>query len=61
MVQASKLDQLQQAWKDKGSPPCDHPTLDKEYALGGGSDDWGCLTCGERFTRAELRALGRQP
>lgn len=47
MTQAKKFNQLQKEWKEKGSPPCDHPMRDKEYDLGADTGDRGCLICGE--------------
>lgn len=41
-------------WAAKGSPPCDHPKLIKEYYLGMQTGDKVCNTCGYEFTPPEL-------
>lgn len=33
-VQIKGVQELQREWKEKGNPPCGHPTIDKEYYLG---------------------------
>jgi hypothetical protein len=43
----SKLVDLRNQWEAKGNPPCDHPTVDKEYDLGGQTGDLACTVCGE--------------
>ena len=40
---------LQEAWKAKGSPPCDHPRKEKERLNGMQTGDKVCTTCGEEF------------
>jgi hypothetical protein len=38
---------LREAWKAQGSPPCDHPIVDKERMdRGEHSGDFVCTTCG---------------
>ena len=61
VVQADKLAQLRREHAASGGAPCEHPTRDKEYILGGQSGDFGCLTCGEEFTRAEEMQLRSRP
>lgn len=56
-MQADKAKQLRHAWSAKGSPPCDHPKLVKEYILGAQTDDKICATCGEDFAPAEWRVM----
>jgi hypothetical protein len=58
-MQADKGKQLRDAWVAKGSPPCEHPQLTREYILGANTGDKICTTCGEDFSPAELRAMGR--
>lgn len=41
---------LQGEWKAKGSPPCDHPHLEKERGYQGmDTGDKICTTCGAEF------------
>ena len=58
-MQADKAKQLRDAWAAQGSSPCDHPELAKEYILGSNTGDKVCTTCGEDFSPAELKAMGR--
>ncbi|MFI5859138.1 hypothetical protein [Streptomyces parvulus] len=44
---------LQKAWEAKGSPPCDHPHTEKEYASGMQTGDVVCTTCGAEFWRSK--------
>jgi hypothetical protein len=44
---------LKRAWEAKGSPPCEHPQLDKEYHLGAQTGDVVCMTCGESWWDAD--------
>ena len=55
MVQMAEVAKIRAAWVAKGDPPCDHPKTDKEYALGGGTGDVACMTCGRSWMR------GRKP
>lgn len=41
--------QLRKQWKAQGSPPCDHPYLEKEQYLGANTTDKVCTTCGAGF------------
>ena len=50
-MQEKKGAQLRKEWAEKGSPPCVHPTLAKEYFLGADSEDSICTTCGETWWR----------
>ncbi|MFE1344712.1 hypothetical protein [Streptomyces sp. NPDC058757] len=50
---------LQRAWQAKGAPPCAHPEMDVEFDLGGRTGDKVCTTCGESFSREELKEMGR--
>jgi hypothetical protein len=43
VTQAKKFAELRRDWEAKGSPPCDHPSRDKEYDLGADAGDRGCL------------------
>lgn len=52
-MQMSEFAKLEKEWKAKGSPPCDHPTVDREYYLGSGTGDEGCTVCGEVWPRGE--------
>ncbi|MFJ2961150.1 hypothetical protein ACIPIC_02435 [Streptomyces collinus] len=40
---------LRDEWAAKGSPPCSHPRLEKEYWQGSDTGDKVCDTCGELF------------
>lgn len=61
--------ELRERWKAKGSPPCDHPTLDREYYVDktlsrsdphrSNTGDKVCTTCGEDFSPQELHEMGR--
>jgi transposase-like protein len=53
----SEAVQIQQQWEAKGSPPCDHPTVRREYYLGAATGDYICSTCGESFSRQEWREM----
>ncbi|MEU9411343.1 hypothetical protein AB0E08_37385 [Streptomyces sp. NPDC048281] len=57
MVQMSDVAKIRQRWIDAGSPACEHRELDQEFYLGARDDDWACLTCGEEFSRQEVRAM----
>ncbi|WP_405506295.1 hypothetical protein OG323_05910 [Streptomyces cyaneofuscatus] len=46
MADASRL---QQDWAAKGSPPCEHPQLEKERLNGMDTGDKICNTCGQTF------------
>ncbi|WP_199828548.1 hypothetical protein [Streptomyces sp. WM6372] len=41
--------QVRREWADKGSPPCEHPQIEKEYHLGSDTGDKVCTTCGQCF------------
>jgi hypothetical protein len=58
-MQKHKAEQLRIRWAEQGSPPCDHPELDREYDLGGDTSDKVCTTCGEVFWPEKLREMGR--
>lgn len=49
----------QRDWREKGSPPCEHPDLDSEFYLGSRTGDKVCTTCGEDFSPQELTEMGR--
>lgn len=53
MTQARKFTELRREWAESGSPPCNHPEVDKEYVLGSDTGDEGCLVCGEVWPRRE--------
>jgi hypothetical protein len=46
MVQMDEAQELRRRWKEAGSPPCDHPELDREYCMGSHTGDRVCLVCG---------------
>jgi hypothetical protein len=50
-MQSDRGNRLRKAWAEKGNPPCDHATLDKEYYLGADTEDLICTTCGETWWR----------
>jgi hypothetical protein len=56
LVQMDEAKRLREKWAEKGSPPCDHPVLIKEYYLGAQTMDKICNMCGEEFTPADLLA-----
>ncbi|MGW2595456.1 hypothetical protein ACWCXC_35000 [Streptomyces sp. NPDC001515] len=58
-MQAADATRLQKEWEAKGSPPCEHPRLAKEYYLSSQTGDKVCTTCGEDFSPAELKKMGR--
>ncbi|MFE3471344.1 MULTISPECIES: hypothetical protein [unclassified Streptomyces] len=58
-MQAAEAAKLQQQWKAKGSPPCEHPQLEREYHLSMNTGDKVCTTCGEDFSRPEWKQMGR--
>lgn len=49
MVQLTKVREIREAWEAKGSPPCDHPSTDREYYLGSHTGDDACLVCGDSW------------
>lgn len=58
-MQMDEANRRRAEWEAKGSPSCDHPSIDREFYLGSHTGDWACHTCGETFTRNELRQMGR--
>ncbi|MDQ0791945.1 hypothetical protein [Streptomyces sp. B1I3] len=48
-MDSNETTRLQEAWKAKGSPPCDHPHKEKERHLGAQTGDKVCTTCGKEF------------
>ena len=44
---------LRQNWAIKGSPPCTHPTLDKERLWGKFTGNYICTVCGKSYTYDE--------
>jgi hypothetical protein len=44
---------LREEWEAKGSPPCDHPRVEKERARGADTGDTACTTCGQNFFRGK--------
>jgi hypothetical protein len=50
-MQMAKANELREAWAAKGNPPCEHPSLDKEYHLGSDTGDVVCASCGECWSR----------
>ena len=53
-MQTEKATELQRKW---GGKPCDHPSFDNEYYLGGSTGDYVCTTCGEVFMPDEYRKI----
>jgi hypothetical protein len=49
MVQMIEAARILREWKKRGSPPCDHPRLEKEYHLGSDTGDKVCMECGGSF------------
>lgn len=45
-MQMSKRVKLLEAWEKKGDPPCDHPSIDREYTGSSHTGDWVCTICG---------------
>lgn len=54
-MQNSEANRLQEEWERKGNPPCDHPTIDKEYYLGSATGDYVCTVCGKSGSRDGLK------
>jgi len=48
-MQMDEAQRLRDDWEAKGSPPCAHPSLVKEYWQGSDTGDKVCETCGELF------------
>lgn len=48
---------LRAQWGDK---PCDHPSVEKEYSIGGFSGEHVCSQCGKEFTTAERQLIESQ-
>ncbi|MFZ3473078.1 hypothetical protein ACODT3_10910 [Streptomyces sp. 4.24] len=44
-----EVQRAQQEWAAKGSPPCDHPHIEKERIQGSDTGDKVCTTCGQCF------------
>lgn len=40
---------LRSKWQAKGSPPCEHPRVEKERMQGMDTGDKVCTTCGQTF------------
>jgi hypothetical protein len=47
MVQMDKVAEIRKAWEAAGSPPCEHPDVEREYYLGSNTGDRVCVRCGE--------------
>lgn len=47
IMQLSRAAELREDWAKKGNPPCDHPSIEKEYYQGAQTGDYVCTTCGE--------------
>lgn len=52
-MQLAKFQQKVRAWAERGNPPCDHPSVDKEYFLGSDTGDEGCTVCGSTWPRGQ--------
>ncbi|MFF9175997.1 hypothetical protein [Streptomyces sp. NPDC014793] len=48
-MQMDEAARLRSEWEAKGSPPCDHPSLVKEYWQGSDTGDKVCEKCGQTF------------
>ncbi|MDQ1177271.1 hypothetical protein QE416_002007 [Microbacterium sp. SORGH_AS 421] len=53
MVQMSELTEIEQTWRAKGEPYCEHNLVDDEYYLGSRTGDRGCLNCGDHWPKGE--------
>lgn len=51
MAQMDEFARLRREWAERGSLPCAHPDVEKEYYLGSDTGDEGCLVCGEVWAR----------
>jgi hypothetical protein len=56
-MQQKKAANLRDAWRDSGSPPCDHASIDQEYYLGSQTGDWVCTKCGACHTYEEFEQM----
>lgn len=45
-IQMDEARRLEEKWAAKGSPPCSHPSTEKELYLGTRTGDKVCTTCG---------------
>ncbi|MHC2832611.1 hypothetical protein [Bacillus sp. F9_6S_D1_P_5] len=45
-MQSVEAAKLRKEWKEKGSPPCSHPHMEKERNESGLTGDKICTTCG---------------
>lgn len=61
MVQMTQVAELAAAWAAKGSPPCDHPQVWKEYHLGAATGDDACLVCGASWPRGKKPSPQEDP
>jgi hypothetical protein len=57
MVQMAKVAQIRADWVSEGEPLCTHESYDKEYALGGDTGDYACMTCGAEWQRGSDKPL----
>jgi hypothetical protein len=48
-MQMQRATRLRKAWAASGNPPCEHPTLDKEYHLGPDTGDVVRTKCAETW------------
>lgn len=48
-MQMTEGARLREEWERKGSPPCDHPEVDREYWNWQFTGDRVCTTCGHLF------------
>lgn len=53
-MQMEEATRLQEEWRRKGSPPCDHPATEPEYYLQSRTGDRVCTRCGD-----DIPARGR--
>lgn len=45
-MQMKQAEQLRKRWADAGNKDCKHPKTEREHALGMGTGDRVCTTCG---------------
>ncbi len=57
-MKADEVRQLREAWKARGSPPCEHAIVDREYDLGADTGRKVCMACGASVPDSESRRSG---
>ncbi len=61
MVQMDDVAKIRKRWQEAGSPPCDHPDIDKEYYFGTSTGDYACLQCGKSAPWEAMRENRKVP